>query len=82
MLKISSLETFWGDFWAWAWKSLKLVSWKASGVILGLGLEILKNSFLEAFWSDFWGWAWKSLKIVSWKASGATFAAGLGNARK
>ena len=37
MLKNSSLKAFWDDFWAWAWKSLKLTSWKASGVIFGPG---------------------------------------------
>ena len=25
------LESFWSDFWAWAWKCFKIMSWNASG---------------------------------------------------
>ena len=37
MLKNSSLEAFWFDFWAWAWKFLKIASWKDYGTIFGPG---------------------------------------------
>ena len=49
ILENSFLEGFWGDFWAWAWKCLKIAPGKLLERFLDLGLEMLKNSFLEIF---------------------------------
>ena len=53
IFKNNPLETVWNDFWAWAWKSLKIGSWKASGTIFGSGpgnVQTLRSgSVLERF---------------------------------
>ena len=63
IFETSFLEGFWGDFWAFAWKSLK-VPGSVLERLLGLGLEILENSFLESFGHDFYACRFRFLKDV------------------